>query len=440
MKKIFEHKNYSLIMLLSILLYSLFEISSVEIAKKMQLIFIIGSLPILFYHKDRIFKDPMFQLLGLALLLQIASWLNATIYLPDIASEVPKLDRLAKLFSFIFIAYWLQGNLRNVYLLWGTLAVGFIIGCFVNVDFFNEISKALNGTRIDFEIKNAQFTSMFSGISLLISGFILPQVLSNKKPFQAITTSHKVLLSILIIIASLFFAFISIVTQSRQVWLALALAFFMLPIFYALIFPKSNRKLIFISYLLIGVIFTGLSQLEMIQKRVLLDTGTLQTIISGDLDNIPMTSIGIRVNSWILATDWIKERPILGSGAEAISEVIQQSDKFTGELKKIGHLHNYHIETIVAYGSLGLLLIYTLYYWLVRSLFITRIQQPELSALAVFSLMFVTFWACINLFETINARSFGVYTHNIMFAGFYTFYLTSSLKKQDNLHENCCCC
>ena len=436
MKGIFEHKNYSLVMLMSILLYSLFLISSEDIAKKLQLIFIVGSLPIFFYHKNKIFKDPMLKLLGLALLIQIASWLNSLIYLPDIANSGPKIDRLAKLFSFVFIAYWLKGSLRNVYLLWGTLAVGFILGCFVHVDFFTEVARAMNGTRVDFAIKNAQFTSMFSGISLLISIFILSQLLLKKKPFEGISTPLKIVLSTAIILAFIFFTFITIVTQSRQVWLALAFTLVVSPIFYALVFPKSNRKRIVMSYLLIAITFVGLSQSEIIQQRAMRETGTLQTILSGDLDNIPMTSIGIRVNSWIAASDWIKERPLIGSDAEAISEVIQQSDKFTGNLKNFGHLHNYHIETLVAYGFLGLLLIYTLYYWLVRSLFITKKQQPELSDITLFSLMFVTFWACINFFETFNGRSFGVYTHNIMFAGFYTFYLTSSLKsplkKQDS--------
>ncbi|WP_415230482.1 O-antigen ligase family protein [Psychromonas sp.] len=433
MKYIFEHKNYAMVMLLSILLYSLFLIPNEDIAKIFQLIFIIGSIPIFFYHRSIIFKDPMFKLLVLAIFIAIISWLNAYINLSDIANSFPTVDRLGKLFGFVLMAYWLKGSLRNVYLLWGALAIGFIIGCFVHVNFFNEVTQAINGVRVDFAIKNAQFTSMFSSISLLICGLIFTQLLSNRKPFQTLTHSNKVLLSIFIILGFLFFAFVIIVTQSRQAWLALSIALILSPIFYTAVYQNSNRKFIFISYLLIGVTFAGLSQLEIIHERVLRNTTTLQKIVSGDLDNIAMTSMGIRVNSWIAAADWIKERPIIGSSPAAIPEVIQQSDKFTGDLKRFGHLHNYHIETLVAYGVFGLLLIYTLYYWLVRSLFISQKQQPELKVITLFSLIFVTFWACINCFETFNGRTFGVYTHNIMFAGFYTFYLTSSLNKTKKL-------
>ena len=436
LETLFQSSKYRYFVLTSIYLFSLTAVPFDNVSNLFRSIFILCSLPIFIIERKHIFKDRMLKLLGLALLIQIASWLNSLIYLPDIANSGPKIDRLAKLFSFVFIAYWLKGSLRNVYLLWGTLAVGFILGCFVHVDFFTEVARAMSGTRVDFAIKNAQFTSMFSGISLLISVFILSQLLLKKKPFEGISTPLKIVLSTAIILAFIFFTFITIVTQSRQVWLALAFTLVVSPIFYALVFPKSNRKRIAMSYLLIAITFVGLSQSEIIQQRAMRETGTLQTILSGDLDNIPMTSIGIRVNSWIAASDWIKERPLIGSDAEAISEVIKQSDKFTGSLKGFGHLHNYHIETLVAYGFLGLLLIYILYYWLVRSLFITKKQQPELSDITLFSLMFVTFWACINFFETFNGRSFGVYTHNIMFAGFYTFYLTSSLKKTVKKEDN----
>ncbi|EHN71518.1 O-antigen ligase family protein [Aliivibrio fischeri] len=425
---IFQSTKYRYLVLISIYLFSLTAIPFENVSNIFRTILVLCSLPIFIIEKKLIFKDPMLKLLGLALLIQIISWVNALVYLPDIANSEPKLDRLAKLFSFIFIAYWLKGSLRNAYLLWGTLAIGFIIGCFVHADFFIETTKAMAGNRVDFSIKNAQFTSMFSGISLLITAFTLSQLLLKKQPFERISAPTKKLMAAILILALVFFTFITIVTQSRQVWLALAFTISITPIFYTLVFPNSNRKRIAMSYLFIAVIFVGLSQSKIVQQRVLVETSTLQHIVSGDLDNIPMTSIGIRVNSWIAASDWIKERPLLGSDSEAIAQVIQQSDKFTGSLKGFGHLHNYHIETLVAYGLLGLLLIYTLYYWLVRSLFIEKKRQPELNNITIFSLMFVTFWACINFFETFNGRSFGVYTHNIMFAGFYTFYLTSSLK------------
>lgn len=428
-----KNNKYNYLVLVFIYLFSITAIPFENISNIFRTLFILCSLPILITERKLIFKDPMLKLLGLALLIQIASWLNSCVYLPDIANSGPKIDRLAKLFSFIFIAYWLKANIGRVYVLWGTLAIGFIIGCFVHVDFAREVTLAFNEDRVDFGIKNAQFTAMFSGISLLISGFIFSQLLSKKTPFNKISILSQIFLSVFIIATLLFFIFITIVTQSRQVWLGLALTVTLTPILYAFVFPKSNRKRIFISYLVIGISFIAISQSETIQKRIFLESSTLQPILSGDLDHIPMTSIGIRVNSWIAAADWIKERPIIGSDVEAIGEVIQQSPKFSPQLKKaFQHLHNYHIETLVAYGFVGLLIIYALYYWLIRSLFIMKKQQPELTAITLFSLIFVVFWAIINSFETFNARSFGVYTHNIMLAGFYTFYLTASLTEQND--------
>jgi len=432
MRKLFENKNYALAMLLSILLYTLLFISNKSAAKVFEAIFILGSLPIFFYHKETIFKDPMVKLLGLVLLMQLINWLHTFIFQPELASSAPKIDRLGKLFSFIFIAYWLKGNLRNVFALWATLSISFICACFLHHGFFNEVITGLAGARVDFEIKNAQFTSMFSGISLLISSFFLIQITYNKKPFNSLTNTSKILLILFVSIAFCFFALITIITQSRQVWLALSLTLLLSPVFYILIYKKPSKKIITISILLIPITFITLSQLNEIKNRVSKESTTLQHLISGDFDNIPMTSIGVRVNSWIAAVDWIKAHPLIGSGPEAIPQVIQQSGKFTEPLKKrFGHLHNYHIETLVAYGVIGLSLVYALYYWLSRSLFIRKTKEPELVNIYFFSLIFITFWGTINLFETFNGRSFGIYVHNIMFAGFYTFYLTTTINNKD---------
>ena len=438
-KNIIEHKNYASFMFFLVLLYALLLIPNEDIAKKIQVIYILGCFPAFFYYRHSIFKDPIFKLLGIAIVVSVLSWINSMIYLPDIANSTPKIDRLGKLFGFIFIAYWLKGSLCKVYLLWGAFVFGFVIGCFLYPDFFNQVNRAIAGARVDFGVKNAQFTAMFSAVSILIVVFIGSEVLSNRSPMITMSKKNKIFFSIIAFSLLIFLSFIVIITQARQVWLAIFIIVMLFPLFYAWVYKRSTKKLMFISYVLIGVFFIGLSQTNIIQKRVLSETSVLQKIFSGDLKHIPMTSIGIRFNSWMVAVDWIGERPLLGSGPAAIPEVIKQSNLFTGGLKRFGHLHNYHLEVLVAYGIFGLVFIYVLYYWLVRSLFITQRLHPEIAGFTLFSLMFVVFWACINSFESFNGRTFGVYTHNIMFAGFYTFYLTSQMREKKR-HENRCHC
>ena len=432
MKPIFEGAYYKKTMLIAVFFYALCLIPFPSIAKVVYSAFILGSLPLFYIHRNKVFKDPVILILILAIAIQILSWLNSIFYYPGFASGAPKIDRLAKLFSFFLLAYWLKGSSKNVYILWGCLILGFFFGSIIHTpDFFMEITNGYAGRRVDFGIKNSQFTSMFSGIAFLITLFFMRQLYKSKL-FLHSSNTLKVLSLSLLITVSFITVFLLITSQSRQVWLAIFITATLAPLFYLLSFKKSSKKTVFIGYLILSLSVLLVSQSDVIQQRSSGESGTFSSILSGDFDNIPMTSIGIRVNSWIEAASWVKKHPIIGTDSSSIAEVIQQSDKFSENLKgHFGHLHNYHIETLVAYGVIGLLIVYSLYYWVIRSLLISSRKNSNIEAFLFFSLVFVTFWFVVNFFETFNARRYGVYAQNIMLAGFYTFYLTDSLNREE---------
>ncbi|CAK2408279.1 O-antigen ligase [Vibrio crassostreae] len=432
MNNFVSQNYYERLMVISIIFFSFFFTVNDQVSKVFQLIFIIGSLPILFINRRLIFKDGALKILAFAIAIQLISWIGSLISFPEFANDIPKLDRLAKLFSFFFIAYWLKGKLENVYFVWFALVVGVVVACFTQADFFTEVTKAFDGERVDFAFKNAQFTSMLSGLSLIICVFTLNQLFNKEPPFNKINNSIRLILASVTVVITLLMLLVTLISQSRQVWLALTLVILITPIFRIMVIPNVKRNNTLVLYSSLLVLLLSMSQSEIIQYRLLKESGTVQAIVSGNFDNIPMTSIGIRVNSWIEAIHWIKNKPLIGSGSEAIKQVIQQSSKFTGHLKGFGHLHNYHIETLVAYGVLGLLVVYSLYYWVVRSLFILRKKESfkGIDGILLLSLVFMLFWLIINHFETFNGRSLGVNTHNIMLGCFYTFYLNNHLKVQ----------
>ncbi|WP_286295382.1 O-antigen ligase family protein [Vibrio apostichopi] len=430
---IFSSKNFEKICLFFVYLYSLTVVPFEHVGEISRNILIVLSIPIIFIYRKEFSKDPMVILLVLAISVQIFSWINSIIYFPEFANQAPKIDRLAKLFTFIFLAYWLKGKKSRIYILWSFFIIGFIVGCVVHSDFTNEITKALSGHRVDFSIKNSQFTSMFASICFLILVFILNQIRIEKSNINVII---QFLLVSTILGAIVFSAFVIITSQSRQAWVALMISILMLPIFHTIIYKATKAtkaKGVILVYLVLAISLISLWQLDFIKNRVLKEHKTWNSIISGDVNHIPMSSIGIRLNSWLEASQWIKERPILGTGPETIGLVIQQSEKFQGRLKGFGHLHNYHIEVLVSYGILGLLIIYAMYYWLAKSLLIRQQSDSNIKPFTLFSLVFIAFWSCINFFETFNGRTYGVFTHNIIFAGLYTFYLTSSLKNKKEL-------
>ena len=425
LQRFYRHTTVHQTILVLLCVIAFVSVGFESIGRNLFTLFMIFSAPLLITERKTLMRDPMVKLLGLVLIAQILSWANALYTHPEFAKDIPTLDRLAKLFSFVFIAYWLKGSTRRVLTLLGTFVLGIYVALFFAPDFHQDMLRALSGIRADFDIKNAQFTSMFAGVGMIVCGFnyYWGETSDLKK-------LHKIVLLILNTFALSGLTWLLVVSQSRQAWLALTVALVVLPIFLSFHSQRCRGKVLVGLYLTIALLIGLFCTSSIVEKRVDTENSVISTIISGDWQHIPMTSIGIRVNSWIEASHWIGEHPILGNSASAIKQVIQQSDKFPPELKaEFGHLHNFHIETLVSYGIVGLLLIYTMYYWLIRSLFIVQRERPELTSFTVFAMMFMAFWLVVNFFETFSSRTFGVYTHNIIFGCLYTFYLASSLKK-----------
>ncbi|SJL83549.1 O-Antigen ligase [Vibrio palustris] len=396
-----------------------------DIGKNIFILFLVLSIPMLWIERHTLRKDPVLWLLGALLLAQLASWLNSLHYFPNFALEMPNLDRLAKLFSFVLIAYWLRGSKQIIPWLLMAFSAGIIIAVLADPNFHSQWIRAMNGQRVDFAIKNAQFTSMFAGVGMLIHLFGYHWI---RQRFSQYQRWGMLLLNTLMLGA---LTWLLIVSQSRQAWLGLAVALGLLPLFLAHVYQQCRGKKLVLFYVIILLCGAAFSQSSIIEKRLNQENSVMDTIAAGDWQHIPMSSVGIRFNSWIEASKWISAHPWLGSSSAAIEEVIAQSPKFSVSLKqRFGHLHNFHIETLVAYGVLGLLLVYTLYYWLLRSLFISMRHDADLKPYMVFAYTFLAFWLVINCFETFSSRTYGVYTHNIIFGCLYTFYFASRLQTQ----------
>jgi len=423
-KNILESKSYSSFMLIIVFGYALFSIEFHRIGNIFLGLLLIGSLPLFSIYKNKIFKDPIIIILILVLILEVFSWLNSLIYLPEFANNIPKLDRLSKLFIFFFIAYWLKGSLKNITLLWLFFIFGFLLAIMINSDIQSIFQFGLKQTRADFSIKNAQWDAMLAGTSLLMSLVLFYTTV------QSVYISSKLKISLLFsfFLLIVLFSYFVLITQTRQVWLGLIGVSIIGPISYLVIHKITNLKVLLITILLIiGTLFL-FSNSKIVKERLSTEQTTIHAIFNKN-EPIKMSSIGIRVNSWIEATEWIKRHPFLGLDSQAIPEVINQSTKFDENLKKrFGHLHNFFIETLVAYGLIGLFLILALYYFVIKNTQTSSLTKDERKFYLLLSICFTTYWLIINNFETFNSRHLGVFAHNIVLASFYTFYITDNLK------------
>ena len=424
--EIFNSSTYTKLTMASMFIYTLTSLPFEQISKVASVIFLVLSLPLLFQERKKIFKDPMVVILGFIIIIQIASWLSSTIQYPEFANSIPKLDRLTKLFLFIFIAYWLKGNTRKIYALLFCYLTSVLLSLVIYPDAINVFIAGLDGVRVNFGLKNAQYTSMFGGMCFIICAFF---ILQEVKKLQ-----KNIYYILLLILLSVIFFIVMLISQSRQVFLALLVSILVLPILAKITINTVSIKNTFLFYILILLSVLTISNMNFVDKRVMRESSAINLVLQGDIDKIPMddtNSTLLRVNSWIESWKWIKKNPVLGADSSAIPQVIIQSEKFqSSSAKGFRHLHNFHIEVLVAYGILGLLAIYAVYGWLLISLFKIKKKIPEATPFALLASVFCVFWFIINFFENFDSRSYGVFTHNIILGCCYTFYLTNSLQSQ----------
>lgn len=404
-KNLFTSEKYSLALFTACTLYVLTALPRLEISDLFKNIVILGSLPVLFLNFS-IYKKNIFLLALISILIQLASWIHALIYVPDFAKSSPDLKPLSSLFLFVLIAIWIDGSNKRRLILFSSLVLSFIIAAFFDMYTNNTLSLALAGYRIDYGMHNAQFTSMLSVVVCMLTIYILSKVSIENK---SVRVSIYALGSCVIAFA-LFSLYAS---QSRQVWLAVVVVLSVAPI---VLFGTKHIKKLAIAYSLLICILIGLFQINSVQQRVLAESSVISTLLEGDWDNIPMTSIGIRVNSWIEAGKWIVERPILGSDFNAISYVTRTSEKFQAAwLQGFGHLHNYYLEVFVAFGLVGVIFLIAFYRDILINIMVYQGKQERYLFYA-----FIAFWCVISVFESYNHKYLGLYVHTIILAGLYS--------------------
>ncbi|KDM90653.1 O-antigen ligase family protein [Photobacterium galatheae] len=426
LKQLLDSKGFCLAMLCCVIGYILFKRSYRDVGDIFQSIFMLASICALYVERKQFWKDKMLWALLFAVVVQVLSWVNSRVDIPELANSTPHIGALADLFFFIFMAYWLKGSINNVYLAWWAMCLGILLAFYSHSDILQQIEMGLKGIRIDFNIINAQYPAMYSGVGFLLSSFFLMK-------YACLSIKEKGLKNITLFISALLlfvaFTFVVITTQSRQVWVALLAAYVVGTILYAILHKEKLNKLILAgAFSLVGFAFYTYASVPLVHERVQKEMGTATSILTnGDMSKIPFNSAGTRLHLWSEALKWVKERPILGSGYNSRVKVIQLAEHFPANIKQhFTHLHSSHIELLVSYGIVGLLLMYFVFTWVIRA----SMYAPEkrgVNEVLLISLMFTMYWLTVNLFESFFFSNNGQWIHNVMLGSCYTFFLTYKL-------------
>lgn len=372
-------------------------------------------------------RDRIIQLFGLAIILPIVFFGINYLRDPVTALEYQSLDKLAKLFFFVPIAWWLGGNTRTIGWFLTIAFAGLVTASLLDPNLSSTLRALINGQRVDFNILNAQHVGLYYSLALI--GLLSYLPIWIKKPYTKTNATRAVLA-----IAALGLCILVIIgTQTRAAWLALVLCAGIWVLSTAYRILKASKAIQLIAPLLILTVLTtlfGIAFKEPIANRVSTENTTLTAIIEGDWHNIPYTSIGIRINTWIEAIPWMGERPIIGWGGDVREAIIDSSSRLPGSIKQqFGHFHNSYIEFTLAYGLIGLIVLLALLFTLIQQTSGREQLNPGTQKIDLnkFSLYSIILLAIMNLFESYLFFWSGVYVVSIIFAPMYSQQLASSL-------------
>ncbi|ORT51856.1 hypothetical protein ST37_03990 [Vibrio sp. qd031] len=380
------------------------------IASDFKTLILLGGLPVIFikFRRNEIDKKIVY-LLVFSIVIQVISWINSLFVIPDEAKSYPDIKLLTTLFLFAVMALWISGDKKRQHLLYLTLIVSFIATAFYDNAVNGSFATALNGRRIDYGMHNAQYTTMVSAVVIMLSTYLF---------YSISKVNRKLWHNALFLFVIGFSVFSMIASQSRQIWLAMVVLGVICPIVYSIKYKVRKRKVVSVYALMVVVVLSLISS-QNIRDRVMKESDIILKIATLQWDDIPMTSVGIRFNSWIESIEYIERSPLVGASKESIKLVTQQSEKFqaSSKARNIGHLHNYYLETLVAFGVVGLIFI-VIYY---RHIYI-RVKNKNSDAEFLLFLVFLIFWLIINNFESFNSKFYGLYIQNIVFAGLFRIY------------------
>ena len=364
-------------------------------------------------------SDLVFKLLILA---GVIPWLlfgiNALIDY-DTAVKYLSASDLLKLFLFLPLAWWTGGSWLGARRMLAIAFLGLITAIALDPNLMQSLTRLWAGTRIDFDIHNAQHGALFFGLVILfpLCSFMLR---NQDGPVSGWA-------NVLLLIAGLIGLVGLVGTQTRAAYVGL-MACGLVALIQVIRQRKHSgqHRISMAKGALIFALVAGLlawSAKDILYDRVVRENPTITMLLSGNLEEIPFSSIGVRIHSWAEALKWIAERPITGWGRKARVDVIRLSDRFPDNLKaRFGHLHNGYLEILVGYGAVGFLYLCILWVVLLR-----RIKQAADKDIYAFAFYGSIFFLVLNLFESFFVKSSGEFAVTLFMAAGYSQYLAKTL-------------
>ncbi|SFT81714.1 O-antigen ligase family protein [Halomonas saccharevitans] len=362
---------------------------------------------------------PFWLLLG-AIAVQLISWVAGYFHHPDWMTDNPQLDRLAKWFLFIGVAWWLGGSTRLTLWVWVLGVAGLLTAVWISDDSLAAWLRGLEGGRVDFGIRNAQHTALFFGAALTGLLCFSQRCLTAGRLAWLRRASWTLGTGMCLIGVG--------ITQTRAVWLGMLPVLLVASAALALhhFAGRSTTRVktsAWIGFALVcfTVVSAAWAFKGTIENRLERENAIIVQAMEGDWKEIPFSSIGNRLLSWRASVDWIAERPVVGWGEEGRGLVIDHTEWLPPQTRNnFGHLHNTLLELQVSYGALGLLVMSALVVWVGIGTWKAWRDGAMPSDMALFGLAYFVYYMVVNQFESYSFFWTGTYLQALVLGGLVT--------------------
>lgn len=380
-------------------------------------------------QRHQLKSDLVFKLLILAMLIPWPLFgINVQLDY-ETAIKYRSVNDLLKLFLFLPLAWWIGGSRAGAVRMLTIAFLGLITAIILDPNLMHNLSMLWSGRRVDFEIHNAQHGALFFGLVILFCVCSFSQRVQNGSVVNWLNT--------LLFLAGLVGLTGVVGTQTRAAFLGLVACGFV-----AAVLKISKMIHIFrnpasmVKGILVLALITGLlawSAKEFLPDRLAAEKTSIQALLTGNLEELPFSSVGIRVHSWVEALKWIAERPVTGWGLKARSDVIPLAEHFPDDIKArgFGHLHNGYLEILLGFGAVGFVFVCVLWIVLLR-----RIKLAASNDLYAFALYSSIFFLVLNMFESFFIYWSGEFAVALFMAGGYCQYLARSLDSGPSSRES----
>jgi O-antigen ligase len=352
---------------------------------------------------------------------------------PETALAYESTDKMARLMLFLPFGWWLGNTPRTWYVFYAVALAGFMIGVFVNPEFSDSLQKALNGQRAGWGLINWQHTAMYSGTALIAALCFWPAALSTANNRPKLAGAALSVVAVLWAVAGI------VTTQTRATWLGLAICAVIAALGALVWIVRSqssryrNKAIVTLAILTVIALGTAPIIAKPVLDRFKAEMTVVKPLLAGDFDRIPANNMGVRLETWIIAAQWIKERPLTGWGGDVRDTAISTAGNLSRYVECcIRHFHNTFFEFTIAYGFAGLFTLLALFiYLLVKSVHLWKVDNAS-TMLVTFTFLITLYYFVINMFESYIFFWSGAFIISIAYAPIASCILKANLTAVDN--------